>query len=343
MSHQPLNIMGTAHKIAYENNVPWFVTIELSLQCNLECSHCYNFDRANPKAEYFMNSITHERIMLLIDELKNAGTLMIALSGGEPLVNKNIFYYIEKIKDNNLIARLKSNGALITNEIANKLKMAGLKVADISVYGSSPEEHDWITNQKGSFLKTIDGIKNLTANNIKTNINFLIHKKNYTNISGMINLADNLNCPHSFSTEFTKRYDLTELKNIGLDINEYIYLLKSEHADLFQHDNTERALQCECARTVCGISSKGDVYPCIGAPIPSGNLTNSSFLEIWQNSFELNKIRNLKNRDFEKCNTCNLLEKCSRSSGSAFVNTGNYTGANPENCIEAEARKLLSF
>lgn len=343
MSHQPLNYLQDAHRIAYTNNIPWYVTIELGLQCNLECSHCYNFDRQNPKPEYFSDYLSPARILTLIEELKTAGTLMIALSGGEPVLNKNIFSYIEKIRNENLISKLKSNGSLIDINLAKKLKKSGLMEADISVYGSNPEEHNWITNIDSAFNNTIDGIKFLRDEGIKTHLNFLIHKKNFKNISGMIKLADELNCPYSFSTEFTKRYDNTSLYNIGLDIDDYIDLLKSEHGDMFKYQNDEKALQCECARTVCGISSKGDLYPCIGAPIPSGNLKNQSFMEIWNSSKELNKIRNLKSEDFKSCSDCELLTKCSRSSGSAYVNTGNYTGLNPENCLEAKARNSLGF
>lgn len=343
MSHQPLNILNSAHHIAYENNIPWYVTIELGLACNLTCSHCYNFDRKSPKPEYFSDYLSSDRILSLIVELKNAGALMIALSGGEPLLNKHIYDYIRKIKDENLIPKIKSNGSLIDSDTAKSLKTAGLLEADISLYGSNANEHNFITNIEDSFDKTVLGIKNLVNLGIKSQLNFLIHKNNFRNLDGMIRLAEDLNCPYSFSTEFTKRYDNTSLNNIGLNFEEYIELLNSSHGDLFKYENDDLALQCECARTVCGINSKGDVYPCIGAPIPSGNLKNNSFQDIWNNSQELNKIRNLKKDHFPTCKDCDLLSKCSRSSGGAYVNTGNYTGPNPENCMEAKARKDLSL
>lgn len=343
MSHQPLNVLNYAHKIAYENNIPWYVTIELGLQCNLECSHCYNFDRKNPKPEYFSNYLSSDRILKLIEELKDAGTLMVALSGGEPILHKNIYEFINKIRHENLIPKIKSNGSLINIETALKLKENGLLEADISLYGSNSIEHDWMTNINNSFEKTIAGIKNLKHQGIKTQLNFLVHKNNYQNITGMIRLSEELDCTHSFSTEFTSRYDKTSLTDIGLNLEEYIELLKSPEGDLFKYENQEKALQCECAKTVCGISSKGEVYPCIGAPIPSGNIKNQSFNEVWNHSSELNKIRNLTNEDFSSCKDCNLLSSCSRSSGGAYVNTGEYTGKNPENCMEANARNLSSL
>jgi radical SAM protein with 4Fe4S-binding SPASM domain len=156
----------------------------------------------------------------------------------------------------------------------------------------------------------------------------------------MITLATDLKAEYSFSTELTKRYDNTAIApNIALDYEDLKYLLKSEYKNYFDHSNEDKNLQCECARTVCGIGANGNLYPCIGAPVYSGNLIEQSFEEIWKNSSVLNNIRNLKSEDFKTCNSCNLLEYCGRSSGGAYVNTGNYTGKNPEDCQMANARK----
>lgn len=343
-SHQPLAILKNAHMIAYTNCIPWFVTIELGLQCNLSCHHCYNFDRSNPKPQYFQNYLSRERILSLIDELKDAGTLMIAFSGGEAMLNPDIYEYISHVRNHHLIAKLKTNGTLINKVSAYKLKESGLHDADISFYGSNSDEHDWLTNQDGSFQKTLDGTKALRDLDIAVTMNFIIHKKNYHSVQEMVLLAEKLDCQYSLSPELTSRYDNTTLESeMALSEHEYRDLLIGPSKHLFFDSNPEKALQCECARTVCAINSTGTVYPCIGAPVPSGNILKNSFQEIWKNSEEFQKIRNLKSNDFKTCHSCDLLTNCTRSSGSAFVNTGNYTGANPQNCMEAKIRNELSF
>lgn len=343
-SHQPLAILKNAHMIAYQNCIPWFVTIELGLQCNLSCHHCYNFDRANPQPHHFQNYLSKERILLLINELKAAGTLMIAFSGGEAMLNPDIYDYIKQVRTNHLIAKLKTNGTLINKSSAQKLKESGLHDADISFYGSNNIEHDWLTNQDGSFQKTLDGTKALRALDIAVTMNFIIHKKNYHSIEKMIHLAENLGCQYSLSPELTARYDNTKMTTeAALTEVEYRELLTGPYRELFFDSNPDKTMQCECARTVCAINSTGIVYPCIGAPIPSGNILKNNFKEIWENSTEFQKIRNLKSDDFKTCSNCDLLANCTRSSGSAFVNTGNYTGPNPQNCMEATVRSELSF
>jgi radical SAM protein with 4Fe4S-binding SPASM domain len=92
---------------------------------------------------------------------------------------------------------------------------------------------------------------------------------------------------------------------------------------------------------VCGISSKGEVYPCIGAPVPSGNLNVLSFEEIWNHSPVLNKIRNLQSKDFVECQKCQYIEYCSRSSGSIYTNTKNYTGCDSSTLMQAKKRETF--
>lgn len=337
--------MNQAHALAFENSLPWFVTIELGLQCNLTCSHCYNFDRSQKPPEDYKTQIPTERILTLIDEIKEAGGMTIAFSGGEALLYPDLMKLIKRTRQNNLLPKLKTNGTLITDKVARELADNEIYQVDVSLYGANSSEHDFLTNKKGSFEKTIDGIKSLRKYKISTKLNFIIHQKNFRSIESMLELAQSLDCESSIGNELTQRYDKTHMsKDVALTYDQYRALLQSNAKSYFKADNSEKNLQCECARTVCGINSKGDVYPCIGAPIFSGNILSHSFLDIWKNSKELNQIRNLKKEDFKTCQNCDLLTFCSRSSGSAYVNTGLYTGPNPENCMEAKARKeTLSF
>jgi radical SAM protein with 4Fe4S-binding SPASM domain len=344
-SHQPLKMMKEAHALAHKSCIPWYTSIELGLQCNLTCTHCYNFDRQKPMPEEMKKTLPYERLLTLIDELKEAGTLMVSFTGGEALMHPHLFDLIKRARENNLLVKIKSNGTLVTKELALKFKNYEVYDFDISVYGGTTFEHDWLTNKAGSYEKTIQGIKNLREANIPVMMNFILHQKNYLSIDKMIETATSLDCHYSMSTEMTKRYDQSSPQDIvGLTREQFQYLLKSEHRDSFMASNENEDLQCECARTVCAVNSKGDVFPCIGAPVYSGNIQNESFLNIWKTSSELEKIRNLKKDDFKDCIKCDLIKNCSRSSGSALVNTGNYTGANPPNCLEAEERKnYLSF
>jgi len=89
---------------------------------------------------------------------------------------------------------------------------------------------------------------------------------------------------------------------------------------------------------VVGISFTGKVFPCIGAPIIAGDLRRDSFGNIWKNSPEFKKIRNLKASDFKSCETCNVIDYCQRSSGAIYCDTGDYTGCSESTLSAAKIR-----
>ncbi len=340
MRHQPLSVFKSLHSIATENLIPLYGTIELTTFCNLKCQHCYNFDRSmtSPPVKHLEQKLIKELIL----DFKKLGGLMLAFSGGEALMHPNFFELLSFTRSQNLSVRLKSNGAIITSDIALKLNELELMDAEISLYGYQALEHNFITTIENSFEKTIQGITNLRKQNIPVQINFIVHKKNYRSIDQMKILAENLDCQYSFTTDITKRYDNSDCREeLKIGHDEITFILKN-NPDFFPASGKYESYTCACAKTVFGVASNGDVYPCIGAPIISGNLYHESFESIWRNSIEFNKIRQLENSDFKNCQTCDLNESCDRSSGSAFSNHGQYTGCD-QSAKEIALIKSLEF
>jgi len=339
MSQNFLNHFQDLQEYASLNRIPLFGTIELTNYCNLHCQHCYNFDRKikSPPLKHLDKKV----IQNLISDFKDLGGLLIAFSGGEALLHPHFFDLLKFARDKHLMVRLKSNGTLLTSEISQKLSAYELYDAEISLYGQNQLEHDYLTTDANSFNKTIEGITNLRKSHIPVQINFIIHKKNYQSINQMIILAENLDCQYSFSTDITKRYDASDARDsLKISHDEIIYILKN-NPSFFPDPGKRLSHSCECAKTVFGVVSNGDVYPCIGAPIISGNLYQNSFKEIWNESNEFLKIRNLENKDYKDCQSCQLENHCDRSSGSAWTNSSNYTGCD-ENAREIAQIKSLN-
>jgi radical SAM protein with 4Fe4S-binding SPASM domain len=156
----------------------------------------------------------------------------------------------------------------------------------------------------------------------------------------MIHFCEKNDLSFNISSEISKRYDESTplTQNVPLTEDQFKELLVGPHAQYFMTQGKVESYQCSCARSVCGLSVNADIYPCVGAPIKAGNLHNNSFKEIWHNSKELNKIRNLKNSDFKSCVTCDVKDDCTRSSGDIYVNTGEYTGCDPQALVKAKLR-----
>ena len=318
--------------------IPLEVTLEITLDCNLKCRHCYNFNRIqkNPKAGDHLSS---KEIFRLIDDVYDAGCLNITFTGGEPLTHPGFPKYAAYARAKHMGAYLKTNGVLLTPEMIKKLIQSKIMGIEVSIYGSTAETHDEFTNQPGSLAGSLHGIKNARDAGIPTRMILVLTRHNYREIQGMLNSAHELGIEYGINPQISARYDGTDSSLNNQLTREQLLELYSgplkNHLPEPDYD-PKRSVQCGCARGVCGISSTGDVYPCIGASLSSGNIRNQPFAKIWKSSKKLNRIRNLKLEDFKTCQPCPHRPYCRRSSGFVFTNTGQYTGPDEWTCMEAE-------
>ena len=156
----------------------------------------------------------------------------------------------------------------------------------------------------------------------------------------MIELSESFEIAPNINLEMTKRHDGTSLsEELGISSEQFRELVNGEFSEIFKvNKESDQGVQCSCARSVCGIGINGEVYPCIGAPIKAGSLVDNDFETIWSEAKIFNDIRNLSIKDFKDCHTCEVRTSCDRSSGAAYINTGNYTGLDPQACDFANIR-----
>ena len=160
--------------------------IELTRKCNLRCKHCLN-----DSGKELGLLLSDDEIKKLIVDLSKSGLQEIRFTGGEPLLHKCIFEFIELCTNCGMRASIGTNGTLITEEIAQKLKDSGLKYAVISIDGTE-NAHDNIRGS-GNYKKAFNGIKNLQNVGIRIRINSVLMKNNTSDI---IELMKELNSKH---------------------------------------------------------------------------------------------------------------------------------------------------
>ncbi|MCK5062254.1 radical SAM protein [Candidatus Parcubacteria bacterium] len=137
-----------------------------SMLCNNNCWMCGGLSSTHGKfVKPILEDVFHE-----LEYMKNAGVVSLSISGGEPTLNKNLSVIVNYAKD------LEFNPILIfTNGRGlslNKIKLlvdSGITAFHVSLHAPNPDIGDHISNAKGSFTQTIEGLKNLTKlkNNFK--------------------------------------------------------------------------------------------------------------------------------------------------------------------------------
>ena len=108
----------------------------LTDRCNLACTHCYS--SSGPGRDTSKELSTAEALAL-IDDFSVMGVPLILFSGGEPLLRDDIWELACHARKKGIKMALSTNGTLITEDIARKIKESGIEYAGISLDGATPE------------------------------------------------------------------------------------------------------------------------------------------------------------------------------------------------------------
>lgn len=325
-----------------ENKETFTVQWHITDNCNLRCKHCYMEEYSKDEVLSFQNA------KYIIDKIINFTrnlnlNLEVSITGGEPLMHKDMFKIIEYIryKDCNSKIYILTNGTLINNDIAYKFRNLGINRVQVSIDGSNEIKHDQIRGI-GSFDKAIKGIHALKTNNIYTMMHSVLMKNNKDDVVDIIKLSDNLKIDRlTFSryipqgTSLNNSINILEpielkdtLENIIKEGEKYPSLNINNQRELWSL--LDPSYGCTCSvigERAITLLPDGTVLPCRRFPIKIGNINNESLYEI----FFRNKLyKRIESNNIEDCLDCDIKDKCMGGCyGLAFNYFGKY-GINPD-------------
>ncbi len=168
-------------------NAPFMVVWDFTHRCNLRCTHCYqDAQKALP------HELDTDEAKRLVEDLAAAGVVIIAFSGGEPLMRKDFFEVAAHARENGIYVALATNGTLITPETAKKIRDTGIDYVEISVDGKDAASHDSMRGMPGAFAKAVEGIRNCVAEDLYTCIATTVTQANYDQVPAIYDLASDL-------------------------------------------------------------------------------------------------------------------------------------------------------
>lgn len=174
--------------------------ISVTDRCNFRCTYCMPKEVFNSNYDFLRRDdlLTFEEITRISKLFTEIGIEKIRLTGGEPLLRKNISVLIEKLSqiENIQDISLTTNGVLLTKEFANELKSAGLKRITISLDAINNKLFQSISDVTFGVEKVLDGIENaVNAGFAPVKINMVVKKGvNEQEILPMANYFHNTSC-----------------------------------------------------------------------------------------------------------------------------------------------------
>lgn len=174
-------------KKPFTPGAPFLVVWNYTQICNLRCKHCYASAGTSRTDE-----LTSQEALDVVRKLGDAGVTIIAFSGGEPLMRKDIFDTVKAAHDYGIFTAIATNATLINKDIAKKLKDADIGYVQISLDGAKPETHDNFRGVPNAYEGAIRGIKNCVEQDIFVEVATTATKWNYKEVPEIIDLCEQL-------------------------------------------------------------------------------------------------------------------------------------------------------
>lgn len=316
---------------------PLMVWFEITRACNLPCKHCY-IEAGKPRKD----ELTTQEIFSILEQLIKKGVFALVLVGGEPMMHPDFSKILSYAHELGFIISIATNGTYISQEIIDQIPREEC-VVSVSLDGTSFQQE---LRVKSTFEDIRERLLLLKKNAIPTALMTTLTNRNVHELESLFEFAQE----HDFyfgTTPFSPLgrggcfpqylpneqvveraaqlylkdalYEEQKLSNAGLCVLRF----------LIESYNLSKAMKREfCGISLAYILSDGSVYPCSVCAstekYQAGNLRETSFAELWENSF--GDIRSVSFSDFKGCTTCELSKEPYFCTARCPVMSEIYTG-----------------
>ncbi len=153
--------------------------------CNLRCIHCYT----DSEARKYSGELTTDEGKALIRDLAGFQVPALLFSGGEPLARPDLFDLVSYARSFGVRPTLSTNGTLITDETARKIKEAGFTYVGISLDGIG-EINDRFRGVDGAFDRAVRGFKACVGVGQRVGLRLTLTRHNFKNLHGIFDFIE---------------------------------------------------------------------------------------------------------------------------------------------------------
>jgi len=283
---------------------PYTILISPTMRCNLRCQGCYAGEYAQ------QGDLSADELRRIIKEAKSLGTFFFTILGGEPFVR---FWELADIFEDNsdCLFQVFTNGTLITEEVADRLKELKNVVVAFSVNGDAKETE--FMRGPGVYEKVLASMKLMKERNLLFGMSLVLTKHNFdimTNPEFYLGWRDR-GVIYAWNFLFMPvgkdaSVDLMPTPEQRYRYGEFIQKFRSEQPFYIMDFWADAPFVHGCiagGRRYIHINHKGDVEPCIFAHFATDNIRDKSLVKCLQSPF-FSDIR------MHQPHTDNLLRPC---------------------------------
>ncbi len=263
--------------------IPDQFSIAVIRACPNDCIHC--------SAPSRQGGVLEDQIIInIIKEALDLGSYLITFDGGEPLLRNSLANLVSSV-DNRAVATTFSSGYKLTEELAYRLKQAGLYAIRISVDSPYEIEHDRVRGRKGAFIDAISGVEAALKAGLLVDLFMVTSQMNIDSLEDTFSLASDIGV-HELS--------LYEIVAVGRWASHQDEVLSAEDVKTLEmfHKKKNRAdgprvtalpymlsdrmFGCFAGRRWIHVDASGNALPCAYMPLGFGNIRDKRLKEIWR-------------------------------------------------------------
>lgn len=326
---------------------PFILFWEVTRACALACRHC----RAVAQPQAHPDELSHDEAMKLVDDIARLAPPMLVLTGGDPMMRRDIFDIITRATERGLrVALSPAATPRLLHTDFKRLRAAGVVSMSLSLDGATQATHDRFRGVPHTFERTLQAAQAAMEAGIQLQINTTLAQSTLPEMNDFIRLMREIK-PDVWSVFVlvpTGRATLDDLPSAD-QLEEVWQRLQSLRSELpFAIKTTEghhyRRVLMQAARQgapaprhmiptrdgkgVLFISHTGEVQPSGFLPLTAGNVRTDDLAELYRHHPIFIQLRD-DDALGGKCGCCEFRKVCGGSRSRAYGTCGDMMAAEP--------------
>lgn len=283
----------------------------------------------------------------IVDTLVDNGVCFASFGGGEPLIHPHLLELARYASGRGLQVSMNTNGYLVTEEVARRLKEAGFASVGVSIDAHQAALHDAFRDRPGSFVRAVRALDLLRSAGLKCTMSSVVSQLNHRHLDQLVSLA----AQHGVAQLFLHNYkcagsglaNRSELDLSPVEWREFYQAalrVQTSHpelplsfddpvmASLPGYDHRPLVKGSTCGKVSLNIRPDGSLTPCGFIPVVIGNILEDGLAQLWHESPVLTALRT--KRPTGKCARCGSWADCQGGcSARAFALEGQFEAPDP--------------
>ena len=331
--------------------------MELSPVCNFQCKMCYVRKTEAQIRKEGKTLRSWEQWLELARELREAGTLFLLLTGGEPFLYPHFKELYTELHRMGFLIMINTNGTLINEETLEWLKdMAPYRI-NLTLYGGSRETYGRICGNPAGYDKAMFALRSLKKLGIATVINASMIPENACDLETIMSVGQELGMNTRVSTymfppvrreaeDTDSRF--TPEESADMFMRKAIFAIKEEaRLDFFRKqicpiepteedswgNHKEEHMQCRAGRSSFWISWDGTMCACGLTPFPrTYDAFDGKMLDHWRDLTDAVRMETV----LKDCAGCEMKNVCKPCVATVYAESGETEGRVPYLCRLAQ-------